>query len=92
MAPYDFNAPDTDAILRSSDGKELRVHQLILSLSSPVFQGMFGLPQPTGASPEIPRVDVPEPSDTLQPFSVSLPSIPSQDLRHIDVGGPLCHR
>jgi len=68
MAPYDFDAPDTDAILRSSDGKEFRVHRLILSLSSPVFQGMFGLPQPTGASPEIPTVDVSEPSDILQPF------------------------
>jgi len=68
MAPYGFDAPDTDAILRSSDGKEFRVHRLILSLSSPVFQGMFGLPQPTGASPEIPTVDVSEPSDILQPF------------------------
>ena len=68
MAPYEFDAPDTDAILRSSDGKELRVHRLILSLSSPVFQGMFGLPQPTDASPEIPCVDVSEPSDILQPF------------------------
>jgi len=68
MAPYEFDAPDTDAILRSSDGKELRVHRLILSLSSPVFQGVFGLPQPTGASPEIPSIDVSEPSDILQPF------------------------
>jgi len=68
MAPYEFDAPDADAILRSSDGKELRVHQLILSLSSPVFQGMFSLPQPADMSSEIPSVDVPEPSDTLQPF------------------------
>ena len=68
MAPYEFDAPDTDAILRSSDGKELRVHRLILSLSSPVFQGMFSLPQPTDTSSEIPSIDVPEHSDTLQPF------------------------
>ncbi|KAF9648941.1 hypothetical protein BDM02DRAFT_2013731 [Thelephora ganbajun] len=68
MAPYSFDAPDTDAILRSSDGKEFPVHKLILSLSSPVFQGMFGLPQPTDPSPQIASIDVPEPSDILQPF------------------------
>jgi len=68
MAPYDFDSSGTDAILRSSDGKELRVHQLILSLSSPVFQGMFSLPQPIDASSGIPSVDVPEPFDILQPF------------------------
>ena len=68
MAPYDFDAPDADAILRSSDGKELRVHRIILSLASPVFQGMFGLPQPTEPPSQIPSVDVPEPSGILQPF------------------------
>jgi hypothetical protein len=65
MAPYDFNAPDADIVLRSSDGKELRVHRLILSLSSPVFQGMFGLPQP---STEILNIDIPDPSCALEPF------------------------
>ena len=65
MAPYDFNAPDADVILRSSDGKEHRVHRLILSLSSPVFQGMFGLPRP---SAEIPSIEIPDPSDALEPF------------------------
>ena len=68
MAPYDFDAPDIDLILRCSDGKELRVHRLIISISSPVFQGMFGLPQPTDPSSETPSVDVPEPSDIFQPF------------------------
>jgi len=68
MAPYDFNAPDADAILRSSDGKEFRVHRLILSLASPVFQGMFSLPQPTDPPSQIPSVAVPESSDVLQPF------------------------
>ena len=68
MAPYDFDAPDADAILRSSDGKEFRVHRLILSLSSPVFQGMFSLPRITGSSPELPIIDVPERSDILQLF------------------------
>ena len=69
MAPYEFDALDTDAILRSSDGEEFRVHRLILSLSSPVFQGMFGLPQPT-ADPlsQIPTINLSDPSDVLKPF------------------------
>lgn len=65
MAPYDFEAPDADIILRSSDGKEFRVHKVILSLASPVFQGMFDLPQPKEPTPV---VDFPESSDVLQPF------------------------
>lgn len=69
MAPYDFEAPDADAILRCSDGKELRVHSVILSLASPIFQGMFSLPQPTESSPsQIPTIDIPESSDVLEPF------------------------
>ena len=68
MAPYNFDAPDADTILRSSDGKEFRIHRLILSLASPVFQGMFGLPQPTEPPSQIPSIDVSESSDILQPF------------------------
>jgi hypothetical protein len=68
MAPYDFKAPDTDTILRSSDGKEFHVHRLILSLSSPVFQGMFALPQSADPPSPIPTVDLPEHSAVLEPF------------------------
>ena len=68
MAPYDFDTPDADAILRSSDGKEFRVHKLILSIASPIFQGMFSLPQPTEPPSQIPSIDLPESSDVLQPF------------------------
>ena len=68
MAPYNFEAADTDAILRPLDGKELRVHKVILSLASPVFQGMLNLPQPAGFSPKIPKIDIPESSDILQPL------------------------
>lgn len=69
MAPYDFKAPDTNAILRASDGKEFHVHRLILNLSSPVFQGMFALLQSTdNPSPHTPIIDVSDPSDVLEPF------------------------
>ena len=68
MAPYNFDASDADVILRSSDGKEFRVHKVILSLASSVFQGMFGLPQPNEPPSRIPIIDVPESSDILEPF------------------------
>ena len=68
MAPYDFQASGADAVLRSSNGKEIRVHKIILSFASPVFQGMFGLPQPTGSLPQIPTIDVTEFSGILEPF------------------------
>ena len=68
MAPYEFDAPDVDAVLRSSDGKEFRVHRLILGLASPVFQDMFSLPQPIEPPSHIPTIDVLESSDVLEPF------------------------
>lgn len=68
MAPYEFEAPDADVILRSLDGKDFRVHKVILSLASPVFQDMFSLPQSTEPPSQIPTIDVPEPSDILEPF------------------------
>jgi hypothetical protein len=68
MAPYNFDAPDTDTILRSSDGKEFRVHRLVLSLASPVFQGMFNLHQPNEPPSQIPTIDLLESANILQPF------------------------
>ena len=81
MAPYNFDAPDADTILRSLDGKDFRVHRLILSLSSPVFQGVFSLPQSTEPLSETPIIDVAESSDVLEPFlqylyPLSPPKIP----------------
>jgi hypothetical protein len=69
MAPYDFEAADADFILRCSDGKELHVHTVILSLASPVFQSMFSLPQPADPPPpQIPTIDIPESSEIFEPF------------------------
>ncbi|KAJ7208271.1 hypothetical protein GGX14DRAFT_365547 [Mycena pura] len=53
-----------DAILRSSDGVDFYVHRVILSLVSPVFETMFGLPQPE-SSPAIPVIDMQESSAAL---------------------------
>ena len=61
-----------DVILRSSDNVDFRVFKLFLSLASPVFETMFGLPQPSeGANPDegtddgLPVVPVSEDSETL---------------------------
>lgn len=46
-----FNHAKADVILRSADGVEFRVFMLFLSLASPFFETLFGLPQaPDGAS------------------------------------------
>lgn len=42
-----FDHPAADAILRSSDNVDFRVHKLLLSLASTVFNDMFSLPQDT---------------------------------------------
>ena len=67
-----FDHPQADVILRSSDNIDFRVFKLFLSLASPVFETMFGLPQPSeGADPDeetkdgLPVVSVSEGSKTL---------------------------
>ncbi|KAI0264111.1 hypothetical protein BC834DRAFT_270692 [Gloeopeniophorella convolvens] len=40
-----FNARDGDAVLRSSDLTNFRVHKSILEIASPLFRDMFSLPQ-----------------------------------------------
>ncbi|KIM56314.1 hypothetical protein SCLCIDRAFT_247950 [Scleroderma citrinum Foug A] len=67
-----FDHPQADIILRSSDNIDFRVFRLFLSLASPVFETMFGLPQPSeGADPDeetkdgSPVVSVSEGSKTL---------------------------
>lgn len=42
-----FNRSDADVIIRSSDNVDFRVLKLLLSLASPFFGDMFGLPQGT---------------------------------------------
>ena len=67
-----FDHPQADVILRSSDNIYFRVFKLFLSLASPVFETMFGLPQPSeGANQDeetkdgLPVVSVSEGSKTL---------------------------
>ena len=92
MTPYDFDASDADAVLRSSDGKDLRVHRIILSLASPVFQGMFSLPQSTESPSQILTIDIPESSDILRPFLQYIYPRSPPKIEDIDVGSPIHHR
>jgi len=68
-----FDNPDADVIIRSSDNVDFRVFKLVLSLASPFFTVMFGLPQgPAGSINEkqetrngIPVIQVTENSQVM---------------------------
>ncbi|KAG1737185.1 hypothetical protein EDB19DRAFT_1853014 [Suillus lakei] len=71
-APFDH--AKADVILRSADGVEFRVFMLFLSLASPFFETLFGLPQaPDGAADQemkdgLAVIAVSEDSKTLDTF------------------------
>jgi BTB/POZ domain len=65
-----FNDHRADVILRTSDLVDFRVHTLVLSLVSPVFDSMFNLPQPPDAEDALPVISVSESSRTLEKFLV----------------------
>ncbi|RDX54026.1 hypothetical protein OH76DRAFT_1057744 [Lentinus brumalis] len=67
MAAAPFDRSDADFIMRTSDGVEFRVHRLILSMASSVFEGMFSIPKPSAllSDPNIPDISIPEDSETI---------------------------
>ncbi|KAI0369217.1 hypothetical protein BV20DRAFT_904633, partial [Pilatotrama ljubarskyi] len=73
-APYPFDKPAADIILRSSDLVEFRVRSHILIEASPVFESMLSLPQPPSmagsesisGSDLQPTVDLAEDGETLE--------------------------
>lgn len=67
-----FNSDTADCILRSADGVDFRLHTLILSMASSVFESMFTLPKPPSESPggekqkdQLPVIPVSEESSLL---------------------------
>lgn len=74
---YSFDAEDADLILRSANCEEFRVHRCILSIASPVFRDMFAFPQPLDPTHELPRVDLPETTTTLDILLRYIYPIPS---------------
>jgi hypothetical protein len=75
MSTYQFTAEDADIVLRASRSdvpREFRLHKMILSFTSPVFKGMFDIPQPisstTPTRPDIPVIDVDDTPEDLEIF------------------------
>ncbi|GBE84162.1 hypothetical protein SCP_0601400 [Sparassis crispa] len=62
-APFPFNQPSADVVLRTSDDVDFHLHKLILSQASPYYSHMFTLRQPPGNDDE--PVRVPETSQIL---------------------------
>lgn len=67
-----FNEPSADFILRTSDNVDFRVHKIILSMASPVFDSMFTLPRPSSTDSQesmhgLPVLTCPERSTVLDP-------------------------
>ncbi|CCL99814.1 uncharacterized protein FIBRA_01838 [Fibroporia radiculosa] len=73
-AAFPFDRDDADVVLRSSDDVDFHVHKVILCLSSPFFDDMFGMPQPSLSEEDVhpdsrkPLVAVSEGSKTLRPL------------------------
>ncbi|KAI0738451.1 hypothetical protein C8Q80DRAFT_1275454 [Daedaleopsis nitida] len=70
MSSFPSDRDTADILLRTTDGVEFYAHKVILSHSSSFFRTMFTLPQSSGPScptdnSDIPTVDVPEDSQTL---------------------------
>lgn len=74
---YSFDAEDADFVLRSADSVEFRVHRCILSIASPVFQDMLGIPQPHDPTHKLPHADLPEATITLDVLLRYIYPIPS---------------
>lgn len=68
LAPYPFDKPCADIVLRTCDRVDFRVRRHILIEASPVFDSMFLLPQPQAdaESPHAPVVDLAEDSGTIE--------------------------
>ncbi|KAI8992963.1 hypothetical protein BD414DRAFT_535549 [Trametes punicea] len=61
-----FNKANADVIIRSCDGTDLRLHKVILSLASPVFEGMFTIPAEPSQDGSVQTVDLTESATTLE--------------------------
>ncbi|KAI8969371.1 hypothetical protein BD414DRAFT_280299 [Trametes punicea] len=80
-----FDRDDADLIMRSSDRVDFYVHRIILSLASPIFAGMFTLPQPCNTTPNLALVDVVEDSEVIDVFLRICYPIPDPDVFSLDL-------
>ncbi|GBE84161.1 hypothetical protein SCP_0601390 [Sparassis crispa] len=73
-----FNQATADVTFRSSDNVCFRLHKVILSLASPVFEGMFTIPRPAHGNDQ--PISVAEDSQTLDKLFRILYPIPDPPL------------
>ncbi|RXW25444.1 hypothetical protein EST38_g380 [Candolleomyces aberdarensis] len=91
IASYDFDSPDADVVLLSSEPQSpahFRVHRSILTIASPFFQDMFSLPQApstsTDESQKIPIIPVSETRDVLEPLLRFVYPVPDPIITTLD--------
>lgn len=67
--PSLFDTAQYEVIIRSSDGQGFHMYKIDLARSSPVFEGMFALPQPSTPkgepTEEVPTIHVSETAEIL---------------------------
>ncbi|KAF8891841.1 hypothetical protein BD779DRAFT_151993 [Infundibulicybe gibba] len=83
---YDFDSPEADVILLSSepDCREFRLHKCILATASPFFRDMFSLPQSPAEDSRLPVISVSESGSILDPILRFLYPIPNPDISSLD--------
>jgi BTB/POZ domain len=65
--PPTFDVPDANIIIRSSDFVDFRVHKSVLTLTSPFFNDLLSLPQPSDSETldGLPVIQLSEDSELL---------------------------
>jgi len=89
--PHDFdNSPTADIILRSAGSKvvEFKAHRTILSMTSPVFETMFSLPQP-GVQKSLPFCDLSEDANTIEALLKFIYPVEDPNLRSLEELAPV---
>jgi hypothetical protein len=66
-APPTFDVPDANIIIRSSDFVDFRVHKSVLTMTSPFFNDLLSLPQPSDSETfdGLPVIQLSEDSEIL---------------------------
>ena len=87
LPPFSRQA-NSDLILRSSDHVDFRVHKLILSIASPIFEDMFSLPQTSQSIDEhrdgLPIVMLEEDAQTVDFMLRTIYPVPSPVITKLD--------
>ena len=82
LLPVGLDMANADIIIQSCDSINFRIHKLVLSMSSPFFDDMFSLPQPSASDQDLvdglPVVRLSEDAEVLKCLLTLLYPIPSR--------------